>query len=141
MGNSNVSLRCFFAHQKNRFDRKKLIIIFGGYIVCLSPFNSNNSKTCLKQPLKRRPKIGFQDRLSLNAGQKYCRMLQKSILKYFRPSLSYHLSFRLLFCLYLSGSLRQWPLKTGFTALIIQSKTTSPEVFKFIRFNCSFFFR
>ena len=33
-------------------------------------------KTCLKLPLKRRPKIGFQDRLSLNAGQKYCRMLQ-----------------------------------------------------------------
>ena len=25
---------------------------------------------------KRRPKIGFQDQLSLNAGQKYCRMLQ-----------------------------------------------------------------
>ena len=25
---------------------------------------------------KRRPKIGFQDWLSLNAGQKYCRMLQ-----------------------------------------------------------------
>ena len=24
------------------------------------------SKTCLKRPLKRRPKIGFQDRLSLN---------------------------------------------------------------------------
>ena len=25
---------------------------------------------------KRRPKIGFQDQLLLNAGQKYCRMLQ-----------------------------------------------------------------
>ena len=32
------------------------------------------SKTCLKQPLK---KIVFQDLLSLNAGQKYCRMLQR----------------------------------------------------------------
>ena len=41
--------------------------------------------------------------LSLNAGQKYCRMLQESILQYFRPSLSYHLSLRPLFCLYLSG--------------------------------------
>ena len=29
--------------------------------------NSGYSKTCLKQPLKRRTKIGFQDRLSLNA--------------------------------------------------------------------------
>ena len=29
------------------------------------------------KPLKTRPKIGFQDRLSLAAGQKYCRMLQR----------------------------------------------------------------
>ena len=36
------------------------------------------SKTCLKQPLKKTTKIGFQDRLSLNAGQKYCRMLPKA---------------------------------------------------------------
>ena len=28
---------------------------------------------------KRRPKLGFQDGYSLNAGQKYCRMLQESI--------------------------------------------------------------
>ena len=34
------------------------------------------SKTCVKQPLSKRPKIGFQDQLSLNAGQTYCRMLQ-----------------------------------------------------------------
>ena len=31
----------------------------------------------LKRPLSKRPKIGFQDQLSLNAGQKYCRMLQR----------------------------------------------------------------
>ena len=30
--------------------------------------------------LKKKTKIGFQDRLSLNAGQKFCRM---SILQYF----------------------------------------------------------
>ena len=34
------------------------------------------SKTCLKRPLPKRPQIGFQDQLLLNAGQKYCRMLQ-----------------------------------------------------------------
>ena len=34
------------------------------------------SKTCVKQPFSKRPKIGFQDQLSLNAGQKYCRKLQ-----------------------------------------------------------------
>ena len=65
------------------------------------------SKTCLKRTLKKRPIIGFQDRSSLNAGQKYCRMLSWSILQYFRPSLSYRLSLRPLFCLFLSGCLRQ----------------------------------
>ena len=33
-------------------------------------------KTCLKRPLKKNTLIGFQYRLSLNAGRKYCRMLQ-----------------------------------------------------------------
>ena len=33
-------------------------------------------KTCVKWPLTKRPKFGFEDQLSLNAGQKYCRMLQ-----------------------------------------------------------------
>ena len=41
---------------------------------------SKCSKTCVKRPLSKRPKIGFQDQLSLNAGQKYCRMLQESFL-------------------------------------------------------------
>ena len=45
---------------------------------------------------KRRPDIRFQDRSLLNAG-----------LQYFLPSLSYHLSFRSLFCLALSGHLGQ----------------------------------
>ena len=34
------------------------------------------SKTCLKRTLSKRPKIGFQLQLSLNAGQKCRRMLQ-----------------------------------------------------------------
>ena len=34
------------------------------------------SKTSVKRPLSKRPKIGFQDQVSLNAGHKYCRMLQ-----------------------------------------------------------------
>ena len=42
-----------------------------------------------------------------NAGQKHCRMLQERILQYFRPALSYHLSLRFLFFLFLSGRLRQ----------------------------------
>ena len=38
--------------------------------------NIDYSKTCVKWPLSKRKKIGLQDQLSLNAGQKYCRMLQ-----------------------------------------------------------------
>ena len=34
------------------------------------------SKPCVKRPLSKRQKIGFQYHLSLNAGQKYCSMLQ-----------------------------------------------------------------
>ena len=45
--------------------------------------------------------------LSLYEGQKYCRMLQESILQYFCLSFSYHVSLRPLFCLFLSGRLRQ----------------------------------
>ena len=64
-------------------------------------------KPVLSGHSKRRPKVGFQDRVPLNAGQMYCRMLQESILQYFRPALRYHLPLRLMFCLYLIGRLRQ----------------------------------
>ena len=37
---------------------------------------STYSKTGLKQPFKKKTKISFQDRFSLNVGRKYCRMLQ-----------------------------------------------------------------
>ena len=57
---------------------------------------------------KGRSKYGFQDGLSLNAGQKYCRMLQ-SILSTF---------FKLLFVFKMFVlSIFKWPLKTGFTVL------------------------
>ena len=90
------------------------------------------SKTCVKQPLSKRPKIGFQDQLWLNGGQKYCRMLQGehpaigSILQYFRHSLSYRLSLISLFCLFLSGRFTQVLLSvycTYLNALLISSIT------------------
>ena len=37
------------------------------------------SKTCEKRPLSKRQKIGFQDQLLLNAGQKYCRIFSTFI--------------------------------------------------------------
>ena len=66
-------------------------------------------KPVLNGHSKRLPKIGFQDVLSFNAGEKNCRMLQESILQDFRPSLSYHLSLRPLFC-----PIFEWPLYKGF---------------------------
>ena len=118
-----------FTHQKHMCISKSLIIliIFGGNIFFMSTsllfkLSMLQNKTsslfkftrfdCTVKPdlgchSKRKPKIGFHDRLSLNAGQKYCRMLQECILQYFRPSFSYHLSLRPLFCLFLSGRLRQ----------------------------------
>ena len=40
------------------------------------PQSAMYSKTRVKWQLSKRPKIIFQDQLSLNAGQKYCKMLQ-----------------------------------------------------------------
>ena len=69
------------------------------------------SKTCVKRPLSKRPKIGFQHQLSLIAGQKYCRMLQgeqSAILSTFvkQPNVIK------TFCLFL------WPFYTGFTVFL-----------------------
>ena len=70
------------------------------------------SKTCLKQSLKKKTKIDFQDRLSLNAGQKYCRMLQAehSALLLTFIKLPFVINIFVL-------SIFEWPLKTGFTVL------------------------
>ena len=68
------------------------------------------SKTCLKRPLKKKTKIGFQDQLWLNAGQKYCRMLQwehSAILSTF-IKLPFVIKIFVL-------SIFEWPLKTAFT--------------------------
>ena len=78
------------------------------------------SKTCVKQPLWKRPKIGFREQSSLNAGQKYCRML---ILQYFWPSLSYHLSLISMFCLFLSGGFTQVLLYNIDTCYMLNLKT------------------
>ena len=73
------------------------------------------SKTCLMWPLKKKTKISFQDRLSLNAGQKYCRMLP------FRMLQGEHSAILLTFIKLpfvtkiFVLSFYEWPFKTGFT--------------------------
>ena len=73
------------------------------------------SKTCQKRPLKKKTKIGFQDRLLLNTGQKYCRMLQgehSAILLTF---------IRLPFVIKIFVlSIFEWLPKTGFTVFSIR---------------------
>ena len=86
--------------------------------------NLEYSKTCLKWPLKKKTKIGFQTQLSLNAGQKYCRMLQgehSAILSTF-IKLPFVIKTFVL-------SIFEWPLKTGFTVplQILQSLPSDRE--------------
>ena len=70
------------------------------------------SKTCVKRPLSKTQKFAFQDQLSLNAGQKYWRMLPLG-----------H-SAILLTCIKLPFfiktfvlSIFEWPFYTGFTVV------------------------
>ena len=83
-----------------------------------TPFNKDTKvQLCIQTTVKpalsghsKRPKIDFQDLLSLNAGQKYCRMLQGEhsaiILTFIK--LPFALKTFVL-------SILDWPLKTGFT--------------------------
>ena len=81
------------------------------------------SNTCVKQPLSKRPKIGFQDRLLLNAGQKYCRMLpleHSAILLTF-IKLPFVLKIFVL-------SFFVWPFYTGFTVHALYCKSPIAQV-------------
>ena len=69
------------------------------------------SKTCLMRPLKKKTKIVL-DRLSLNAGQKYCRMLEHSAILLTFITLPFTIKIFVL-------STFEWPLKTEFTVFTL----------------------
>ena len=71
-------------------------------------------KRVLSGHSKRRPKISFHDRLSLNAGQKYCRILQGE----HSAILSTFIKLPFVFKTFVL-SIFEWPLKTGFTVVSI----------------------
>ena len=76
------------------------------------------SKNCVKWPLSKRQKIGFQDQFLLNAGQKYCRMLQgehSAMLSTF-IKLPFVIKFFVL-------SIFEWSVYTGFTVYILDHPT------------------
>ena len=81
------------------------------------------SKTCVKQPLSKRPKIGFQDQLLLNAGQKYCRMLQGEHSVILLTFIKLPLVIK-IFVL----SIFEWPFYTGFIVVLIQVLLISEDV-------------
>ena len=76
-------------------------------MVWTDPFCSEYSKTCVKRPLTKRQKTCIQDRLSLNAGQKFAECSKGSILQFVRPSLSCYLSLRSFLSIY------EWPFYSG----------------------------
>ena len=86
-------------------------------------FHSTNgySETCLKRPLSKRPKIDFQDQLSLNAGQKYS-AIRSTFIK-----LPYVIKIIVL-------SIFEWLFYTGFTVLYIIPIVSSEYVVKITSF-------
>ena len=81
--------------------------------VFLNVIGSTYSKTCVKQPLSKIPKFGFQDQLSPNAGQKYFTMLQgeHSVILLTFIKLPFVIKIFVL-------SVFEWPFYTGFSVLI-----------------------
>ena len=65
------------------------------------------SKTCVKPPLSKDRKLVLKTNYCLMQDKSIAECSKGSIQQYFRPSLSYHLSLRSLFCLFLSGCLTQ----------------------------------
>ena len=66
-GSSSSLIKCFLDRTFSVFS----VADFDFYYI------DYNSKTCLKQPLKKNTKIVFQYRVLLNDSHKYCRMLQE----------------------------------------------------------------
>ena len=76
------------------------------------------SKTCVKRPLRKRPKIGFQGQLSINAGQRYCRTLKGEL----DAILSTFIKLPLVIKIFvLSGS--EWPFYTAFPVHVLYFQT------------------
>ena len=68
------------------------------------------SKTCLKQPLKTPQKLVFKTYYRLMQVKSIAECSKRAFLQYFGHALSYHLSLRSLFFLFLSGRFRQFCL-------------------------------
>ena len=64
-------------------------------------------KSVLSGHSKRTPKLVFKTEYRLMQVKRIAECSDGSILQFFRPSLNYHWSLRSVFCLFMSGRLRQ----------------------------------
>ena len=101
--NHLIETVCFSTHNIYILVEKDKLILNSAF---LSGWGSY-SKTCVKWPLSKRPKIGFQDQYSLMQVKSIAECSKESILQYFQPSFNYHLSLRSLFCVFLRGCFTQ----------------------------------
>ena len=84
------------------------------YFTTIFHFSITTVKPVLSGHSKRRPKLFFKTDYCLMQVKSIAECSKWSILQYFRPSLRYHFPLRPLFCLFLSGGLRQVLLYSGF---------------------------
>ena len=87
-----------------------IIALFVRAIILFQDVPRTYSKTCLKELLQKIQKLVFKTIYRLNQVKSIAEDSKGSILQCFRPSISYHFPLRPLFCLFLSGRLRQLSL-------------------------------
>ena len=83
------------------------------------------SKTCLKRPLLKRSKNGFQYQASLNEGQKYCRMLQGEHSAALSTFIMLPFSIKTFLLSILSGRFRPGRVAQSVTCLVTDAKLTA----------------
>ena len=71
------------------------------------PNMTKYSKTCVKRPLSKDKKMVFKTDYCLMQVKSIAQCSKESLLQYFRPSLSYQLSLRSLFFIFLNGRFTQ----------------------------------
>ena len=84
---------------------------------------SRYSKTCVKRPSSKRQKIGFQSyQLSLNAGQTYCRMLQREHSAILSTFIKQPVAIKTFIL-----SIFEWPFYTGFSVHVTIGIDLNPQ--------------
>ena len=98
-----------------------------------------NSKTCVKQPLSKRPKMFSKIDYRLMQVKSTCiaECSKESILQYFRPSLSYQFTLLKTFVL----SFFECPFYTGVTVVVMLDMATNAAPSLHIPVGSNFLFR